>query len=104
MVNTCILSISHTVRRLKKGEVDAVGDETDLWIKKDIERGLKDGSLKRISDMISYLKGFNGKIYACVAAIKFHQIKKNDLIDEVDGIIGISTFLDKKEGATMLYI
>ena len=92
------------VRRLVKDKADDVGEETDAWIRKDIEVGVEKGYIKRISEMISYLNGFSGKIYACSAAILFHRITKNDLIDEVDEIIGIATFLEKTEGATMLYI
>jgi len=92
------------VRRLVKDRVDDVGEETDAWIRMDIESGVERGYIKRISEMISFLKGFSGKIYACSAAIAFHRITTNDLIDEVNEIIGISTFLEKTEGATMLYV
>lgn len=92
------------VRRLLKGEADAVGEETDPWIRKDIKLGLKNGSIQKISEMIFHLKGFGGKIYACVAAMAFHNIAKDDLIEEVDEATSISAFLEKTEGATMLYI
>ena len=92
------------VLRLVKGKANDVGEETDVWIRKDVKRGLENGSIKKISEMISYLKGFGGKIYACVAALAFHNITKDDLIEEVDEITGISTFLEKTEGSIMLYV
>jgi peroxiredoxin family protein len=54
--------------------------------------------------MISYLKGFDGKTYECSAAMTFHNIAKDTLVDEVEGVTGISTFLEQTEGAQMLYM
>jgi peroxiredoxin family protein len=92
------------VRRLVKGKTDDVGEETDAGIRADIRLGLEKGSIQKISEMITYLKGFGGKIYACSAALTFHQLTQDDLIEETDDVTGISTFLDKTEGASMLYI
>lgn len=92
------------VNRLVNGRVDMVGEETEAWIREDVKKGLEEGSIQRISEMVSHLKGFGGKVYACVAALKFHNIAKDELIEEVDGVTGISTFLEETEGATILYI
>lgn len=92
------------VCRLVRGKADEVGEETDAWLREAIVSGIEQGQMKRISEMISYLKGFGGTIYACSAAIAFHHLIKNDLIEEVDEITGISTFLDKTNGATMIYV
>jgi len=92
------------IRRLLKGKVDVVEEETDAWIRGNIRLGLEKGSIPKISDMIFHLKGFGGKVYACVAAMAFHNITKDELIEEVDEVTGISTFLEKTEGATMLYV
>lgn len=92
------------IRRLLKGKTDVIEEETNTWIRKDLEQGLKSGHIKKISEMIFYLKGFGGKIYTCTSAMAFHNIANNDLIEEVDETIGILTFLEKTEGATMLYV
>ena len=92
------------VLRLVKDAADDMGDETNALIRKNMTLGIEQGSMKRISEMISYLKGFGGKIYVCSAAIAFHHIAKDDLREDVDEITGISTFLEKTEGATMLYV
>jgi peroxiredoxin family protein len=90
--------------RLVKNQTDVVGDETDEWIRGDIKTGLTTNSIHKISEMILHLKGFGGKIYACAAAMKFHQLNTDDLIDAVDDITGIASFLENTDGATMLYI
>ena len=92
------------IRRLVRDQTDEVGDETDAWIRGDLQLGLEKGSIKKISEMISYLKGFGGKIYACSAAMTFHNITEDMLVDEVDGVTGISTFLEQTDGAQILYV
>lgn len=92
------------VRRLVKDKADDIGEETEEWMRKEIELGIEKGYMKKISEMMNYLKGFGGKIYACSAAIAFHNIAINDLGEVVDEVIGISSFLEKTDGAIMLYI
>ena len=92
------------VRRLVKDKADEIGEETDEWIRKRIKLGIEKGYMKKISDVMNYLKGFGGKIYACSAAIAFHKIAINDLGEMVDEVRGISSFLEKTDGATMLYV
>ena len=92
------------VCRLIKGKTDDVGEETDAWIRDEIISGLEKGSIQKVTKMITHLKGFGGKIYACSAALTFHHLTQDDLIEEIDEVTGISTFLEKTENAEMLYI
>jgi peroxiredoxin family protein len=92
------------VCRLLKDKTDGVGEETAAWIREQVLRGLEKHSIQKISEMIFHLKGFGGKIYACTAAMTFHDIAEEDLIEEVDETTGIATFLETTRGATMLYI
>jgi peroxiredoxin family protein len=43
-------------------------------------------------------------IYACQMASDMMQLDKEDLIDEVDDIIGAMEFLERSEGAQLLFI
>ena len=99
-----ILFTYGAVCRLVKGKTDDVGEETDARLRQTLVVGIERGQMKKISETLSYLKGFGGTIYACSAAIEFHQLTTADLVGEVDEIIGISTFLDKTNGVTMLYV
>ena len=54
--------------------------------------------------MITYLKGFDGKIYACSAAMAFHSITQDDLGEETDEIIDMSMFIKRTNSNTMLDI
>ena len=88
--------------RLIKGRTDEVGDETDPWIKEAVRVGLSKGSIQKISETLENLKKFGGKIHACVAAMAFHNVTKDELIDEVDQVTGIVTFLEVTKGASMM--
>lgn len=104
MKEVYVLFTYGALRRLVKDQTDIVGNETDEWIRSDIITGLSNNSIHKISEMIFHLKGFGGRIYACTAAMTFHQLVKTDLIDEVDDTTGIATFLEITDGATILYV
>lgn len=44
------------------------------------------------------------KVYACSTSMEFFGIRKEDLADFVDDIVGVATFLDKAEGGITLFI
>lgn len=92
--------------RLKKGFTDKIGEETAAWIRETVEAGIKKGSMRKISELLTELKRFGGKIYACPAAMALHSVTKDELIDEVDKICGITTFFEESaSGASLtLYI
>ena len=90
--------------RLRTGKADELGKETENWMLELIKIGLEKDTIPRISEMLSFSKGFGVKIYACSAAKKFHDIPEEEL-KITDGVIGISEFLEKVQGAsTILYI
>ena len=92
------------VLRLLEDRADEVGEETNAWIRGSVEKGLEKGTMQRISELLQFSKGFDVKIYACSAAIAFHNIKEEELV-AVDGVMGISSFLEKTQGASsILYI
>jgi len=92
------------VLRLLGDGVDEVGEETDAWLRESIRKGLEKGTMPRIYEMFSFSKGFGVKIYACSGAVAFHNIAKEEL-PLVDEVMGISEFLEKVEGASMvLYV
>ena len=90
--------------RLIKGRTDEVGEETDPTLRQKINEGLEKGTIRSISEGINELKRFGGRIYACVAAMSFYNVIRDELIDEVDGVMGIAAFLEVTRGAQILYI
>jgi len=102
--NVAILFTYGAVLRLVRGKTDDVGEETPDWIRQTIKSSLKKGAMKSILEMIGLFKGFGGKLYACSASLAFHNLTREKLLEDVDDVIGIATFLERTEGATMLYV
>lgn len=88
--------------RLTKDGTDRVGEETEAWIREDVRVGLVTGSMNKVSDMLKDLKSFGGKIYACVSAMAFHNIMKDELVEEVSQVTGITAFLETTRGASIV--
>ena len=57
-----------------------------------------------IHEFLEMVHDAGAGIYACQMASDMMHLEKDDLIDEVDEIIGAMDFLEKSEGAQMLFI
>ena len=57
-----------------------------------------------IHEFLEMVHDAGAGIYACQMASDMMHLDRNDLIDEVDEIIGAMDFLEKSEGAQMLFI
>lgn len=92
--------------RLRKGFTDHVKDETDEWLRENLETQLQKGNIHKISELLKELKKFGGKVYACPAAMAFHNTTRDDLIEEVDEVRGIAAFLEEaaKSASMTLYV
>ncbi len=91
------------VARLRRGMLDAVGDETEPWLRGLIEEGLKRGSVHRISEVIREFKTLGGKVFACSSALLLHGLELKDLEDVVDGVKPMAAFLrDEGYGAQII--
>jgi peroxiredoxin family protein len=101
-----VLFTHGSLLRLKKGFTDKIGEETEEWIREAIKAGVKKGTMRKISELLTELKRFGGKIYACPAAMAFHSVTKDELINEVDKVCGIATFFEElaSDASLTLYI
>ncbi len=90
--------------RLVKGRVDKLGSMADTYIRERLEQGLAKGTVAKLSDDISEAKKFGLKVYACVSAMGILGVTKNELIEEVDQVMGLAQFLDISRGAMTYYI
>jgi len=91
------------ISRLLKGKADEIGEETDTWIREHVTLGSLTGAIPKISELLSNLKRFGGKVYTCVSAMALHNIMKNELTEEVDEVTSITAFLEKVEGASVMF-
>jgi peroxiredoxin family protein len=90
--------------RLRKGFEDKVGEETEGWIKEQIKTGLQKSGVTKISESLNILRRMKGKVYACPAAMAFHNLARQDLIDDLE-VRGMVEFLrEDAKGATIIYV
>jgi peroxiredoxin family protein len=93
------------VLRLKKGYVDKIGEEIDERLRKALSEGVEKGSLLKISEIIRLLRSFGGKVYACPTAMALHNLTRDDLIDDVDDVRGLASFLtEEAKDAMIIYV
>ncbi|MFQ6134758.1 MAG: DsrE/DsrF/DrsH-like family protein, partial [Nitrososphaerales archaeon] len=92
------------LNRLVKGRVDELGSIADTSVRERLEHGLAKGTVAKLSDDMSEAKKLGLKIYACVSAMGILNVTKDELIEEVDQVMGLSAFLDISRGAMTYYI
>lgn len=90
--------------RLVKGRVDELGSMVNESIRRRLEAGLAKGTVAKLSDDIRDAKKLGLKIYACVTTMTILGVTEEELIEEVDQVTGLSTFLDISRGAMTYYI
>jgi peroxiredoxin family protein len=91
--------------RLKKNAADAVAEETASWLRESTKKALGKGHVARISELIKEIRELGGTIYACPAAMAYHNLSRDELIDEVERIRGVTEFLrTEAEGASIIYV
>lgn len=91
--------------RLKKCSADEVSEETEHWMRGRIQSGLETGTVPRISQLLDTLLKLGGRIYACPAAMSFHNLIRGELIEGVNEVCSLGDFLGRKApGATVIYV
>ena len=57
-----------------------------------------------LEELFTAAKELGGSFVACEMAMHILELKKEDLIDEVTEVIGVSTFLDRSRDAKIIFI
>lgn len=93
------------LRRLVKGQSDIVGDETDKEMLEPVQKGLAKGHIEPFSVSLEEAKKMGLKVYACVSAMANLNVTRDELIKEVDAVVGLASFLELCKNASInLYI
>ena len=92
------------LEKLKKEKINEMSFENNE-LKNKFKEAINSNKIQNIEQMIETLKETGlVKFYVCSASLNIMKINENDLL-EVDGIMGLSTFLNKAENASIvLYI
>jgi len=65
---------------------------------------MKKQNVATFEELFEASKQLGVKFTACEMAMHILEIKKEDLIDEVEDIAGVATFLDRSKDAKVLFI
>ena len=82
------------LRRFTHGHLEEMGEETTVQSRQGIEFGLMTGALNPLEKQLADAKELGLNLYACVGAMSAFNIRREDLLPEVDEDIGLGTFLD----------
>lgn len=75
-------------------------EEHEEILKKNIDKG----HLLKIRELIQQVKAMGGKFYACTHSMGILNIIRNELIDEVDKIMGLTTWLTETKEYQIIFI
>ena len=94
----------NALEKLKKEKINEMSFEND-GLKNKFSDAINSNKIQNIEQMIKTLRETElVKFYVCSASLSIMNIDENDLV-VVDGIMGLSTFLNKAENASIvLYI
>ncbi len=82
------------LRRFTKGHLGSLGEETDAELRDVISRGLKTGGVKPLEEQLAEARKLGLKLYACSGTMAQMNIARPELSQEVDEVMGLSTFLN----------
>mgnify|MGYP001276512715 CR=1 FL=1 len=92
------------LERLVKGRSDELGNITNTNLLMNIKDALDKGKISKISEDLIGAKKMGVKIYACVTAMSIMNVKKEDLIKEVNQVMGLSQFIVLSRGSISYYV
>ena len=80
--------------RFTRGHLTDLGEETSPKVRTNIKQGLESGSIQSLETQLTDAKKLGLKLYACPNAMAALNIALSDLLDEIDNIMGLATFLE----------
>jgi len=88
------------LRRFTRGhfsEIEATSDS----IREQLEQGQEWGIIPSLESQLAEAKKLGLKLYACPNAIASLNIPQNEIMDEVDDVMGVAAFLQLARGAAV---
>lgn len=93
------------IEYIKKGGREEIYlDEEAKRYSGSITKGLERGHLRQISSLISEARSLGTKIYACANSMGVLNVARDELVPEVDKVMGLTAFLTETLGYQVLFI
>ena len=88
----------------KKRNADMQIDEGDDYFKERYIKNVEEGHIERIEEMIKNCKEFGAEFFVCPASMALLNISRDELVDEVDKITGLASFIAESEDFDFIFI
>jgi peroxiredoxin family protein len=88
------------LRRFVKGNLETQ-DGTDGELFAQMQRGLDSGRFHTVAEKLQAARELGLKLYACTTAMATLGVERQDLVDEVDEIMGLATFMNLAKDASI---
>jgi peroxiredoxin family protein len=95
-----VLLTYEALKRFVKGHCEDA-DCTDPELLSLMQKGIESGRFHRIDEKLEAAHEMGLKLYACTTAMATLGLEREDLVEEVDGIMGLATFLNIAKGAAV---
>ena len=69
-----------------------------------LKKSIADLDVPEVPDFLEQIVASGGHLWACRMSADMNHLAEEDLYDEVEGIISASDFIEKTDGAQMLFI
>jgi peroxiredoxin family protein len=71
---------------------------------RDLVERMDKRNMGRVADFLSQSKKLGAKIYACSSSMALLNMTRKDLIDEVDDVTGVASFMMETEDGQLLFV
>jgi predicted peroxiredoxin len=69
-----------------------------------LKKSIADLNVPEVPEFLEQIVASGGHLWACRLSADMNHLTATDLYDEVEGIISASDFIEKSEGAQLLFI
>lgn len=91
------------LRRFTKGHLTEIGEVSSPIVRTHIQRGLESGGIMPLDAQLADAKKLGLKLYACPNAMAALNISIDDLLGEIDDVMGLTAFLALARSASINY-
>ncbi|MEE8413968.1 MAG: DsrE/DsrF/DrsH-like family protein [Dehalococcoidales bacterium] len=96
---TILLTYEGINRFVKEGSEDSGGTDSELMAM--IQGGIEAGNIRSIREKLISAKEMGLKLFACTNAMSIMGLTLEDMVEEVDDIMGLATFIQFARNATI---
>jgi len=75
--------------------------QTDEELMGMISKGIEDGNIRSIKDKLAGAKELGLKLFACTNAMSIMDLTLDDMVEEVDDLMGLATFIQFARNAAI---